>query len=104
MGFDVLAALRVLNAPADPVLSNTGCWIHPEESEDILAMFDSYLNVNCLYYLLVGVLAIETSLWLPIPPPDAPEYAAWLITVSRFCWAANGVWSMSAVVASFHIL
>lgn len=67
-------------------------------------MFDSYLNVNCLYYSLVGVLAIETSLWLPIPEPDAPSYAQWLITVSRFCWAANGIWSMSAVVASFHIL
>ncbi|KAL7523240.1 hypothetical protein ACHAWF_001953 [Thalassiosira exigua] len=104
MGFDFLSALRILNAPADPVLSNTGCWIQPEELEDIPSMFDSYLNVNCLYYSLVGVLAIETSLWLPIPPPDAPEYAAWLIAVSRFCWAANGVWSFSAVVASFHIL
>ena len=67
-------------------------------------MFDSYLNVNCLYYSLVGVLAIETSLTLPIPEPDAPSYAQWLITISRFCWCANGIWSMSAVVASFHIL
>ena len=67
-------------------------------------MFDSYLNVNCLYYSLVGVLAIETSLYLPIPDPSAPAYAQWLITVSRFCWAANGIWSMAAVVASFHIL
>ena len=82
----------------------TGNWIQPEDLDDIPAMFDSYLNVNCLYYSLVGVLAIETSLTLEIPDPDAPAYAQWLITVSRFCWAANGVWSMSAVVASFHIL
>ena len=104
IGFNFLSALRILNAPGDPVLNNTGYYIQPEELEDIPAMFDSFLNVNCLYYSLVGVLAIETSLTLPIPEPDAPLYAQWLITVSRFCWCANGIWSMSAVVASFHIL
>ena len=104
MGFNILSGLRILNAPMDPVFSNTGYWIQPEDLEDIPAMFDSYLNINCLYYSLVGVLAIETSLSLEIPSPDAPAYAQWLITISRFCWAANGVWSMAAVVASFHIL
>ena len=49
MGFNLLSALRILNAPADPILNNTGYWIQPEELEDIPAMFDSYLNVNCLY-------------------------------------------------------
>ena len=42
MGFNMLSALRILNAPADPVLSNTGCWIQPEDLDDIPAMFDSY--------------------------------------------------------------
>lgn len=78
--------------------------LQPEDPEDIPAMFDSYLNVNCLYYSLVGVLAIETSLFFENPSPDSPPFAQWLLTVSRFCWAANGVWSMAAVVASFHIL
>lgn len=104
MGFNLLSSLRILNAPADPILNNTGYWIQPEDLEDIPAMFDSYLSVNCLYYSLVGVLAIETSLWLPIPPEDAPGYAKWLTALSRFCWSANGVWSLAAVVASFHIL
>lgn len=104
MGFSLLSSLRIFNAPMDPVLNNTGYWIQPEDPEDIPAMFDSYLNVNCLYYSLVGVLAIETSLFFENPSPDSPPFAQWLLTVSRFCWAANGVWSMAAVVASFHIL
>ncbi|KAL7528514.1 hypothetical protein ACHAXR_002489 [Thalassiosira sp. AJA248-18] len=104
IGFGLLSALRILNAPFDPILSNTGYWIQPEDLEDIPAMFDSYLNVNCLYYSLVGVLAIETSLFLEIPPAEAPEYAKWLMTISRFCWATNGMWSLAAVVTSFHIL
>lgn len=53
-------------------------------------MFDSYLNVNCLYYSLVGILAIETSIYLELPNPDAGWPAQWLLTLSRFCWAANG--------------
>jgi len=54
------------------------------------AMFDSYLNINCLYYSLVGVLAIETSLNMEIPNPEADLTAQWLLTISRFCWTANG--------------
>ena len=104
IGFNLLSALRILNAPFDPVFTKSGHWIQPEELEDIPTMFDSYLNVNCLYYSLVGVLAIETSMSLEVPGEDAPEVAKWLLRVARFCWAANGVWSMAAVVAAFHIL
>jgi hypothetical protein len=50
------------------------------------------------------VLAIENSLYSPNASPDAPEWLQWLNAVSRFCWAANGVWSFAAVIASFHIL
>jgi len=104
MGFGILQALRVLNAPVDPVLTKNGHWIQPEDLDDIPAMYDSYLNVNCLYYSLVGVLAIETSLFLEVPAENASPLCQWLITISRFCWCANGVWSMSAVVAAFHTL
>ncbi|EJK62058.1 hypothetical protein THAOC_17347 [Thalassiosira oceanica] len=44
----------------------------PEDPEDIPAMFDSYLNLKCLYYSLVGVLAIETSLFFPNRARFAP--------------------------------
>ena len=104
IGFGFIQALRVLNAPFDPVLSKMGEWVQPDDLDDIPAMNDSYLNVNCLYFSLVGVLAIETSLFLEIPPEGASELCQWLITVSRFCWCANGIWSMSAVVGTFHIL
>lgn len=104
MGFGFVQALRILNAPADPVLSKNGHWIQPEDLDDIPAMYDSYLNVNCLYYSLVGVLAVETSLFLEIPPEGASELCQWLLTISRFCWCANGIWSFAAVVAAFHTL
>eukprot|EP00984_Skeletonema_dohrnii_P008904 scaffold3309_cov118-Skeletonema_dohrnii-CCMP3373.AAC.7 len=104
MGFGLLQAFRVLNAPIDPVLTKNGHWIQPEDLDDIPAMYDSYLNVNCLYYSLVGVLAIETSLSLEISPENASPLCHWLITISRFCWCANGVWSMAAVVGAFHTL
>lgn len=52
----------------------------------------------------MGVLAIETSLFLEVPPEDASEFCHWLITISRFCWCANGLWSLAAVVAAFHTL
>jgi len=48
MGFGFLQGLRVLNAAADPVLAKNGHWIQPEDLDDIPAMYDSYLNVNCL--------------------------------------------------------
>mmetsp|Transcript_27365 Transcript_27365/g.41411 ORF Transcript_27365/g.41411 Transcript_27365/m.41411 type:complete len:171 (-) Transcript_27365:359-871(-) len=67
-------------------------------------MFDSYLNVNCLYYSLVGVLAIELSIRMKVPAADAPPLGQWLVTISRFCWCANGLWSLAAVVAAFHLL
>lgn len=104
MGFGILQALRVLNAPMDPVLTKNGHWIQPEDLDDIPSMYDSYLNVNCLYYSLVGVLAIETSLFMKVPPADASPLSQWLITISRFCWCANGIWSMAAVVGAFHTL
>jgi len=46
IGFNLLGALQILNAPMDPVLNNTGYWIQPEDLEDIPAMFDSYLNAG----------------------------------------------------------
>ncbi|KAL7492189.1 hypothetical protein ACHAWT_001371 [Skeletonema menzelii] len=104
MGFGLFQALRILNAPVDPLLTKNGHWIQPEDLDDIPAMYDSYLNVNCLYYSLVGVLAIETSLFLEVPPENASTACKWLITVSRATWCANGVWSMAAVVGAFHTL
>lgn len=35
VGFNLLAALRILNAAGDPVFRNTGHWIQPEDVEDI---------------------------------------------------------------------
>ena len=104
MGFGLLQALRILNAPADPILTKNGHWIQPEDLDDIPAMYDSYLNVNCLYYSLVGVLAIETSLFLEIPPEGSSLTCQWLITISRATWCANGIWSFAAVVGAFHTL
>ena len=105
MGFNLLSALRILNAPGDKILNNTGYWIQPEDLDDIPGMFDSYLNVNCLYYSLVGVLAVETSLFLEIPNEDAPLFAQWLITVSRFCWAAvSGIFIQCLYLALLQYL
>ncbi len=35
MGFHLFAAMRILNAPLDPVLKATGDWIQPEDVDDI---------------------------------------------------------------------
>jgi hypothetical protein len=102
--FSFFSALMILNAAYDPVYLNTGYWIQPEDLDAIPTMFESYLNVNCLYYSLVGVLAIKTSLFLENPPEDSSITEKWMIIVARFFWAANGLWGLAAVVTSFHIL
>lgn len=104
IGFSMLSGLRLLNLPFDPILNNTGHWIQPEDVDDIPSMFDSYLNVNCLFYSLIGVLAIETSLSLEVPPADASATTQWFLAISRFCWCANGIWCIAGVVCAFHIL
>ena len=48
IGFSWLAALRILNAPADPVLNNTGYWIQPEDLDDVRISDELHACVSIL--------------------------------------------------------
>lgn len=47
-GFNFLSALRILNAPGDPILSNTGYWIQPEDLDDIRTNWPIVCFIFCI--------------------------------------------------------